>query len=121
MVRPGPLRSDSETDDSLAAQAATAEVVQNLHGGGQFDGGTDTCGDRAVREHLCNRGQPLRRYQGILTGGMVVRGDLALSKPAFVRSEDGRDQMPSGPDDLASRRMASGPLTRSRTASTPSG
>jgi hypothetical protein len=31
---------------------------------------------------------------------MVARGDPALSKPAFVRSEDGRDQMPSGPEDL---------------------
>ena len=32
--RPGPLRSDSEADDGLAAQAATAEVVQYLRGGG---------------------------------------------------------------------------------------
>src|SRR5271163_4133490 len=31
---------------------------------------------------------------------MVMSGDVALSKPAFVRSEDGRNQAPSRPDDL---------------------
>jgi len=29
-----------------------------------------------------------------------VLGDPTLGKPTFVRSEDGRDQMPSGPDYL---------------------
>ena len=29
-----------------------------------------------------------------------MRGDLTLGKPAFVRRENGRDQAPSGPDDL---------------------
>src|SRR5580692_2038638 len=56
-------RSDLEADDSLAAQAATAEVVQYLRGVGECNGGPDTCGNRAVREHLSDFGQSLRRYQ----------------------------------------------------------
>ena len=52
------LRSDSETDDSLAVQAATAKVFQNLRGRAQFNGGTDTCRDRAVREHLWTLASP---------------------------------------------------------------
>src|SRR6202034_3754588 len=93
-------RSNLEADDSLATQAASAEVVQYLRGVGECGGGTDTCGNRAVREHLSDRVQSLRRYQGILTGGMVVRGDVTLREPAFVRSEDGRYQLPAAPDDL---------------------
>jgi hypothetical protein len=56
-----PLRGQMlETDDGLAVQAAVAELFQHLPGGIQVNGGTDARGDRAVRQHLPDRGQPLR-------------------------------------------------------------
>jgi hypothetical protein len=88
-----------QADDGLAAQGAAAELVQPLPGGVRVGGGTDTRGDRAVREHRRDCGQPFGRDQGIGPGGMVTRSDLPLREPAFAGREDGRDQASAGPDD----------------------
>jgi ABC-type multidrug transport system ATPase subunit len=74
-VRPGQGRLAAEAvagrsrlldaDDGLAAQAATADLLQHLPGSVQSDGGTDARGDRTLREHLRDPGQPLGRYQRI--------------------------------------------------------
>ena len=93
-----------------------AEFVQYLPGGVQAGGGPDARGDRPVGEHLRDRDQPLGRDQGIGAGGMVVCGDLAVSKPAFVRREDGRDQASPGPDDLGVAADRVRAADRSRTA-----
>jgi WhiB family transcriptional regulator, redox-sensing transcriptional regulator len=49
-----------QADNRLAVQAAMAELFQHLPGGIQVNGGADPRGDRAVRQHLPDRGQPLR-------------------------------------------------------------
>jgi hypothetical protein len=77
-----------------------AELFEHLPGAVKVNDGSDPRGDRAVRQHLPDSVQPLRRDQGIRAGRVVVRDDLPLGEPAFVGREDGRDKATARPDDL---------------------
>jgi hypothetical protein len=50
-----------EADDGLAAKAAAAKLFEHLARAAQFNHGADARSDSAVREHVRNLVQPLRR------------------------------------------------------------
>jgi hypothetical protein len=53
-----------EADHGLAAETAVAKLFENLARAVQFNYGADARSDRAVREHMRNLVQALRRRQG---------------------------------------------------------
>ena len=50
-----------EADDGLAAETAVAKLFEQLARAVQFNHGADARSDRAVREHVSDRVQALRR------------------------------------------------------------
>ena len=64
---------------------------------------------------------PCGHDMGFVPFNEIVRRDFAISEPPSSAAKIVETRLPPGLRILASRRIASGPLTRSRTASTPSG
>jgi WhiB family transcriptional regulator, redox-sensing transcriptional regulator len=85
-----PLRGGRmlKTNDGLAVQPAMAEIFEHLPGAIEVNGGTDPRGDRAVREHLPDRGQPLGRDQGIRAGRMALTPSGWAARSASMTSTD---------------------------------
>jgi hypothetical protein len=84
-----------EADDGFAAEAAGAELFDDLGGAVQINGGADARSDDAVGKHARDLVQPLRRGRGIVGARNVERRDFALGEPLFVRCVDGRDEAAS--------------------------
>jgi hypothetical protein len=109
-----------QADDRLAAQSALPELFQHLAGGIQVNGGTDARGDRAVREELPDP-CPWGEIRGFALEEWLRAVICRLANQPSSAAKMDETRRPPGRMTSASRRMASGPLDRSRTASTPSG